>query len=134
MRIRAGLGVKSDQEVLARCYFLPRFRPVAVKEVIHLVLMEALADKQYNCDEAKNWTREISDSIQTKLKGFGRLNFAGSIIILVFPDLQLDRYKYIVQVVIGEQRGEGVRQVIGELISSLCTQIAYFFFGLQDGM
>ena len=29
--------------------------------------------------------------------------------ILIFSDLGYDRYKFIVQVVIGEQRGEGVK-------------------------
>lgn len=40
-----------------------------VKEIIRIVLREALSEKQYNGDEAKNWTREIGDVIQTKLKG-----------------------------------------------------------------
>lgn len=73
-------------------FFSPRFRPAAVKDIIRLVLKELLTDKVYNSEDAKIWTREISDSLQNKLK-----------------ELQLDRYKYAVQVVLGEQRGEGVR-------------------------
>merc|ERR1711892_1411926 len=39
------------------------------------------------------WTKEIADEIKSRLKS----------------ELELPRYKFVVQVVIGEQRGEGVR-------------------------
>lgn len=35
--------------------------------------------------------------------------FALSDCFCVYVDMELERYKYVVQVVIGEQRGEGVR-------------------------
>jgi hypothetical protein len=34
------------------------------------------------------------------------------LVILLFLELELERYKFIVQVVIGELRGEGVKSVI----------------------
>ena len=40
-----------------------------MKEIIHVALREALSEKQYNADEAKNWTKDISNILQTKLKG-----------------------------------------------------------------
>lgn len=46
-----------------------RFRPAVVSDIIRLVLKEILTDKLYNSEEAKIWTREISDSLQNKLKG-----------------------------------------------------------------
>ncbi len=46
-----------------------RFRPVIVKELIHKVLMDVLNEKQYSSEEAKSWSRDISDIIKTKLKG-----------------------------------------------------------------
>lgn len=46
-----------------------RFRPTVVKEIIHRVLKEALYEKQYSDEGAKQWSKEISDTIQTKLKG-----------------------------------------------------------------
>ena len=49
-----------------------RFRPAVVKELIHMTLREALGEKQYDCDAAKTWTREIGDSLQAKLKGIER--------------------------------------------------------------
>lgn len=49
--------------------------------------------RRYNPELTAQWTREISDEIKNKLKS----------------DLELPRYKFVVQVVVGEQRGEGVR-------------------------
>lgn len=40
-----------------------------VKELIHKVLMDTLNEKQYSSEEAKTWSREISENIKTKLKG-----------------------------------------------------------------
>merc|ERR1719164_449116 len=73
--------------------FAERFRPAAVKPLIGSVLAEKLADKSYNPELTAQWTREIADEIKNKLK----------------TDLELPRYKFVVQVVVGEQRGEGVR-------------------------
>ena len=49
--------------------YFSRFRSATVKDLIHVLLRESLGDKQYNCDDAKLWTREISDNLQVKLKG-----------------------------------------------------------------
>mmetsp|Transcript_38558 Transcript_38558/g.88409 ORF Transcript_38558/g.88409 Transcript_38558/m.88409 type:complete len:116 (+) Transcript_38558:25-372(+) len=70
-----------------------KFRPNAVKPLITAVLNDRLADKTYNPELTAQWTREIADEIKNKLK----------------LELDLPRYKYVVQVLIGEQRGEGVR-------------------------
>ncbi|KAL3910331.1 MAG: hypothetical protein SGPRY_009096 [Prymnesium sp.] len=105
--------------------FREKFRPAAVKPLITSVLADRLADKtcapeeqpllhsstplaalvtrvaslaaagarRYNPELTAQWTREIADEIKNKLK----------------MELDLPRYKYVVQVLIGEQRGEGVR-------------------------
>jgi hypothetical protein len=62
------------------------------KEVIRGTLHEHLNGKEYNSDEANTWTKQIVDEIKDKLKEKG-----------------FERYKFIVQVVMGEQRGEGVK-------------------------
>ncbi|EKX41360.1 hypothetical protein GUITHDRAFT_74817 [Guillardia theta CCMP2712] len=56
------------------------------------VMRERLKEEKYNVDRAAKATREIADSIKMKLKEF-----------------HWERYKYVVQVVIGEQRGEGIQ-------------------------
>ena len=48
---------------------------------------------RYNPELTAQWTREIADEIKNKLK----------------TEVDLPRYKFVVQVVVGEQRGEGVR-------------------------
>ncbi|XP_046573131.1 dynein light chain Tctex-type protein 2B-like isoform X1 [Haliotis rubra] len=82
----------SSNTYIIRPNFQHKFRPVTVKEMIHVVLAEHLTGKVYNSEETTELTKTISDDIKTKLK-----------------DLGYDRYKFIVQVVIGEQRGEGVK-------------------------
>ncbi|OXB75642.1 UNVERIFIED_CONTAM: hypothetical protein H355_001286 [Colinus virginianus] len=68
-----------------------RFKPSAVKECIRAVLRERLADVQYVPEEVPQLTKSLSEVIKDRLKEEG-----------------FERYKMVVQVVIGEQRGEGV--------------------------
>ncbi|XP_065840965.1 dynein light chain Tctex-type protein 2B-like [Oscarella lobularis] len=72
--------------------FKNKFRPAVVKDMIKEILKEQLHDKEYSSEEANVWTKTISDGIKERLKDFG-----------------YDRYKFVVQVVIGEQRGAGVQ-------------------------
>lgn len=64
-----------------------------VKENIFnsLYLIEIITGKTYNSEEVKNWTRDIADSINAAIKDR-----------LVMP-----RYKYVVQVMLGQQLGAG---------------------------
>ncbi|NWZ32214.1 TC1D2 protein, partial [Asarcornis scutulata] len=73
-------------------FFSPgRFKSSTVKECIHAILKEKLADAQYVPEEVPQLTKSLSEIIKDRLKEEG-----------------FDRYKMVVQVVIGEQRGEGV--------------------------
>ncbi|MEE6521909.1 hypothetical protein FKM82_020261 [Ascaphus truei] len=72
--------------------FQHKFKTATVKECIRSVLKEELANKQYVPEEVPHLTRFLSETIKDKLK-----------------DMGFDRYKMVVQVVIGEQRGEGVK-------------------------
>uniref|UniRef100_A0A8B9BTD6 Dynein light chain Tctex-type 2B n=1 Tax=Anser brachyrhynchus TaxID=132585 RepID=A0A8B9BTD6_9AVES len=69
----------------------PRLKSSTVKECIHAILKEKLADAQYVPEEVPQLTKSLSEIIKDRLKEEG-----------------FDRYKMVVQVVIGEQRGEGV--------------------------
>ncbi len=51
-----------------------------------------MTGQTYHSENTSQWNREIADEIKIRMKGLG-----------------MDRYKFVVQVVIGEQRGEGVR-------------------------
>mmetsp|Transcript_30790 Transcript_30790/g.101033 ORF Transcript_30790/g.101033 Transcript_30790/m.101033 type:complete len:97 (+) Transcript_30790:2202-2492(+) len=72
-----------------------RASPTVMKEIMREVLTEALAGQTYQGDQVQQQTKSIADNVKDRLKA-----------------LNLPRYKYMVQVVIGEQRGEGVRYEI----------------------
>uniref|UniRef100_A0A5F7Z981 Dynein light chain Tctex-type 2B n=2 Tax=Macaca TaxID=9539 RepID=A0A5F7Z981_MACMU len=80
-----------ENTYILRPVFQQRFRPSVVKDCIHAVLKEELANAQYSPEEMPQLTKHLSENIKDKLKEMG-----------------FDRYKMVVQVVIGEQRGEGV--------------------------
>ncbi|XP_011258056.1 tctex1 domain-containing protein 2-like [Camponotus floridanus] len=69
-----------------------KFKPLSAKEIIHDVLFDQLATKSYDAQAAAQWTKDIADIIERKIK-----------------DLQFKRYKYIVNVVLGQQHGAGVK-------------------------
>ncbi|XP_002128994.1 dynein light chain Tctex-type protein 2B-like [Ciona intestinalis] len=83
---------KPENTYMIRPNFQHKFKKATVKECIHQVVSEHLSGKQYNSEEVSEWTQVISNGIKTKLKEMG-----------------FDRYKFVVQCVIGEQRGEGVK-------------------------
>lgn len=74
-----------------------RFKPAIVKDCIREILKEGLSGLHYDPVEVPNLSRLLADCIKDKVK-----------------DMGFDRYKLVVRVVIGEQRGEGVK------ISSKC--------------
>nr|XP_023416045.1 tctex1 domain-containing protein 2 [Cavia porcellus] len=80
-----------ENTYILRPIFQQRFRPSVVKDCIHAVLKEELANAEYSAEETPQLTKHLSENIKDKLKEIG-----------------FDRYKMVVQVVIGEQRGEGV--------------------------
>lgn len=77
------------------------------------VLKETLADKQYSGEDAKQWSKEISDTLLANLKGMTTctvfIKTSCYVYMWLYTELELDRYKFVVQVVIGELRGEGVK-------------------------
>ena len=62
-----------------------------MKEVLQQVL-STLTNSVYDGDKCNEKTKELANQIRYKLKDLGK-----------------DRYKYVVQVVIGERRDQGIR-------------------------
>uniref|UniRef100_A0A8C1M5Z4 Tctex1 domain containing 2 n=1 Tax=Cyprinus carpio TaxID=7962 RepID=A0A8C1M5Z4_CYPCA len=77
---------------LIRPNYKDKFKAVLAKECIGEILREQLYGAQYDPEEAPALSRALADSIKNKLR-----------------DVGFDRYKLVVQVVVGEQRGEGVK-------------------------
>ncbi|KAM8745635.1 dynein light chain Tctex-type protein 2B [Acanthopagrus schlegelii] len=69
-----------------------KFKPAIVKECIREIVRERLSGMQYDPEEVPELSRSLAESIKDKVKHLG-----------------FDRYKLVVQVVIGEQRGQGVK-------------------------
>jgi hypothetical protein len=92
-----------------------RFPTQKVKEIIRAVLLERLGEgPPYHSEIAKG----IADTIRTRLKGMGGGDVAGGRegrkwwwmwLTFACAALELPRYKYVVQVVVGENKGEGAR-------------------------
>eukprot|EP00414_Alexandrium_minutum_P004245 CAMPEP_0113819564 /NCGR_PEP_ID=MMETSP0328-20130328/802_1 /TAXON_ID=39455 /ORGANISM="Alexandrium minutum" /LENGTH=127 /DNA_ID=CAMNT_0000787497 /DNA_START=89 /DNA_END=472 /DNA_ORIENTATION=+ /assembly_acc=CAM_ASM_000350 len=69
-----------------------KFLPSKVSETIERVMNDYFKDKEYSVEDAKNWTLDVSNDIKAAVK-----------------ELNIPRYKIIVQVVIGEQASQGIR-------------------------
>lgn len=82
----------SESELVIRPTYSNMFKPEQVKTILKACLTEFLTGKEYNQTETGNWSKEIATIVKNKLK-----------------DLKLSRYKFMVQVVIGEAKGAGVR-------------------------
>jgi hypothetical protein len=72
--------------------FTVRFQSQIGEQIIKQVLKESLTGHKYVAEEVNILVKEISQKIKDNLK-----------------KLELPRYKYVVNVVIGEMKGEGVR-------------------------
>ncbi|XP_020281373.1 tctex1 domain-containing protein 2-like [Pseudomyrmex gracilis] len=89
----SGNGETAEQPVYQiRPQLYEKFKPLSAKEIIHDVLFDQLATKSYDAQAAAQWTKDIADNIERKIK-----------------DLQFNRYKYIVNVILGQQHGAGVK-------------------------
>ncbi|XP_072329825.1 dynein light chain Tctex-type protein 2B [Scyliorhinus torazame] len=82
----------SENTYSIRPTFHHRFKTAVVKAKINNVLKEELSNMFYNPEEIPYVTKKIAEAIKTRVK-----------------ECAFDRYKLVVQVVIGEQRGEGVK-------------------------
>mmetsp|Transcript_4040 Transcript_4040/g.8133 ORF Transcript_4040/g.8133 Transcript_4040/m.8133 type:complete len:126 (+) Transcript_4040:60-437(+) len=81
-----------DHSYVIHPEYKSKFRPGPAKEIIKDVLQTKLEKEQYNPDKTPILIKQVADDIKDRLK-----------------EMHWDRYKIMVQVSIGEQRGQGVR-------------------------
>jgi len=84
--------VVQENSYMIRPNYQHKFKKATVKECIHQVVQEYMSGKVYDAEAVGAWSQDISNQVKTRLKEMG-----------------YDRYKFVVQCVIGEQRGEGVK-------------------------
>ncbi|XP_039308880.1 dynein light chain Tctex-type protein 2B isoform X4 [Solenopsis invicta] len=72
-----------------------KFKPLSAKEVIHDVLFDQLATKSYDAQAAAQWTKDIADIIERKIKVLGQQHGAGvKIGTRCIWDAEADTYAY----------------------------------------
>jgi len=82
----------TENSYIIRPNFKDKFKPAKVKEVIEEVLKGELKGKQYDPEQAPAWCKVITEAVKERVKELG-----------------MERYKLAVNVVIGEQRGQGIK-------------------------
>lgn len=70
-----------------------RLKQREAKAIIAAVMQEKLAGQAYHAEMTSRLARDLSDEIKNRLKA----------------ELDLPRYKWVVQVAIGQQKGQGVK-------------------------
>ncbi|XP_053731709.1 dynein light chain Tctex-type protein 2B [Synchiropus splendidus] len=88
----SGMMGGSDAAYSIRPNHQNKFKPAIVKECIRDTIREQLSGLRYDSEAVPELSRTLADQIKDKVKNAG-----------------FDRYKLVVQVVIGEQRGQGVK-------------------------
>ena len=82
----------STSEVITKLTYREKVPVQAMREILKATLQEHLTGAKYDGEKAGEQSKTLSDSIKNKLK-----------------TLEYDRYKFVVQVVLGERREQGVR-------------------------
>ncbi|CAG9763072.1 unnamed protein product [Ceutorhynchus assimilis] len=75
--------------------FQDTFKEAPVKEVVINVQQNTLYGQTYDADSAKKWTIRMANEINEKIK-----------------DIGMKRFRHVVQVIIGERKGQGVKSGI----------------------
>ncbi|CAH8539797.1 unnamed protein product [Schistosoma turkestanicum] len=86
-------GEENLNSYVTKPRFDQKFRPWAVKSIISRLLREQLEGEVYSPENTHEKCISLADEIKLTLK----------------KSLSLQRYKYLVQVIIGEQKGQGVK-------------------------
>eukprot|EP00347_Sterkiella_histriomuscorum_P006076 403354159 len=103
---------QSNKTYQIRPPFKDKFRPAEAKEKIEKIVREKLKNAQYTSNELPQWTRDIADETKQELKNLGKDK----------------RYKYLVQVIIGQNSGQGVRvgsRCFWDEDTDDCTWVSY---------
>lgn len=95
-------------------YSAGRFPVASVSSIIDKVLKDELDKKEYDADEAKEWSINISETIKAKVKGESTYcssakSAISHMLVCFTEDCNIPRYKIIVQVTTGELKDQGVR-------------------------
>jgi hypothetical protein len=87
-------SLPTEDKFQIRPSFKNSLNPRAIRELMQTVLNSRLSGKEYDPNESSNWSRDLATEIKTKLKE---------------SHTHTPRYKFLVQIILGEKRGAGIR-------------------------
>ncbi|CAF3733690.1 unnamed protein product [Rotaria sp. Silwood1] len=88
---------------VVRPNFEEKFRSTKIQEILYSCISDVLGDKKFEQDSCPEWTKATIYQLE-------KLPFTINIRDrLKAANMKFDRYKFIVQCVIGENRGQGVK-------------------------
>merc|ERR1711964_949521 len=102
---------KKDALYSAQPEYSAKFRPARVREIIKEVLESKLQSEKYATEQTGAQSKLVADEIKEQLK-----------------ELKLARYKIIVEVVIGEHKGQGVHKGTRSFWDPDTDAFAYYKF------
>lgn len=88
-----------------------KFKPVEIEGLIRKIVGENLEGKVYDHIYAHDWTISLTRQIYNEIK-----------------ELELKRYKFAVQVVIGEDRGQGLKAICGGILDEETDRVVRVTF------
>uniref|UniRef100_A0A1A9W2D0 Dynein light chain n=1 Tax=Glossina brevipalpis TaxID=37001 RepID=A0A1A9W2D0_9MUSC len=92
---RESTSLRKKQQDAAKYKMRPTldeaFKTQNIRQIIREVVHDKLQGKAYNVDDIGQWIRDIADTVNTTVQ----------------ERLLMPRYKYVVQVMIGQQTGAG---------------------------
>ncbi|CAH1759969.1 868_t:CDS:2 [Entrophospora sp. SA101] len=107
---------ESDDGAFAlRPSFKQKFRAPVAKQIIQSVVQERLNNALYNKDQAPGWAHEISQEIKKRLL-----------------EMDLRKYKYVINVIIMENKKEGARVEMGCVWDTDTDNVAFETFRNDD--
>lgn len=84
--------INRNAEYQIRPPLADKFKSMMVKEIIHTIINEELGGKTYSMDKSVDWTKNIVTSVKESVKELG-----------------FKRYKLIVQTILGQNKGSGIK-------------------------
>ena len=113
--VKVRIGV--ERELFHSSRQLQTENSVCCQEIIHGCLNEQLGGKVYDANKVSQWSKAIADNVKSQVKTLG-----------------YDRYKIVVEVVIGEQRGEGgIQNIFNKIFSKIFSLIIISCQGVRMG-
>ncbi|VDO06111.1 unnamed protein product [Rodentolepis nana] len=92
-RFKSGINEKENCDQKIKPDFSNKFRTSKVREIMREILKQSLDSVKYDYDQMPEMTKMISNKIRDELRN--QLNYKS--------------YSFLVQVIIGEQKGQGVK-------------------------